>query len=67
MLKMAPLFVNSCVRQYVYHIQTSMCCAYETPIGYIEMTLILKVREAKRLTGLKAHQDGVKLANSLEW
>jgi len=26
-----------------------------------------KVREAKRLMGLKVHQDGVKLANSLEW
>lgn len=66
-LRMAPLCVNSSVTKYVYHIQTSMSCAYETPIGYIEMKLVLKVREVKRLMELKAHQNGVKLANSLEW
>ena len=26
-----------------------------------------RVREAKRLVGIKVHQDGVNLANSLEW
>ena len=32
-----------------------------------EMKLILKSGKPKRLMGLKIHQDGFKLTNSLEW
>ena len=46
------------------HSLTVSCPIMDRSSHANEIKLIFKVREVKRLVGVKAHQDGFKLANS---